>query len=141
MKKLTPVLLLALVLTACQKPTPSVTAATVGSSVRAQAVCWSAESTTPIGSDCSLNPSLVRNLSVTPGEFVGFSVDKEIAESGWVVVVNGSRVTNSLLKTRYYRFNTAENSFSNGPLEVEVYAITPDSKARGVWAFTLAPRS
>lgn len=140
MKKLTPVLLVALLLTGCQKPTPAVTVATVGKSERTQAICWSAEASTPIGSDCSLNSSLIGNLSVTPGEFVGFSVDKEIAESGWVVVVNGARVTDAVLVSRYFRFSTAENSFAKGPLEVEIYALTTDNKPRGVWAFTLAGR-
>jgi hypothetical protein len=40
----------------------------------------------------------------------------------------------------YYRFATFENSFAQGPLEVEVYALTADDKARGVWAFTLTAR-
>lgn len=75
-------------------------------------------------------------MKVIPGEFVGFSVDKEIAESGWVVFVNGSQVTQRL-ESKYFRFDTAENSFSKGPLEIEIYALTEDQKARGVWGFTL----
>lgn len=140
MKKLTPILLLAaLALTACEKPMPAVTAATVGGSERTTAICWSHDAKVPVSSDCQMDQSLIKSMKVTPGEFVGFSVDKEIAESGWVVFVNGSQVT-SKLNSKYFRFNTAENSFSKGPLEVEIYALTQDQKARGVWGFTLSAK-
>ena len=57
-----------------------------------------------------------------------------------MVSINGQRATQGVLYKRYYRFNTGENSFANGPLEVEVYAVTKENKARGVWAFTLRAR-
>lgn len=140
MKKLTPVLLLAAVLlSACEKPTPAVTAATIGNSERTTAICWSDDAKVPVGSDCKINQSLIKSMEVIPGEFVGFSVDKEIAESGWVVFVNGSQVTQRL-ESKYFRFDTAENSFSKGPLEVEIYALTSEQKARGVWGFTLTSK-
>lgn len=140
MRKLLGLLLVLPLLAACQQPVPSVTAATVGDSARAHAICWSRTASTPIGDECRLDAALVKTLQVTPGEFVGFSVDKEVAESGWIVSINGQRATQGVLTTKYYRFNTGENSFTNGPLEVEVYAVTSDNKARGVWAFTLNPR-
>lgn len=136
MRKLLAVMAVAL-LSGCQAPSPTVTAATIGASAQAQAICWSSTASTPIGEECRLDASLVRTLTVTPGEFVGFSVDKKIAESGWVISINGQRATQGILRTPYYRFTTGENTFANGPLEVEVYALTADNKARGVWAFTL----
>lgn len=137
MRKLLAVVLLLPLLTACQQPTPTVTVATVGGSVRADAICWSPTPTTPVGNDCRLDSALVGRLKVTPGEFVGFSVDKQIARAGWVVVINGRRITQTVITKPYYRFVTFENSFADGPLEVEIYASTADDKARGVWAFTL----
>lgn len=137
MRKILPVLLLLPLLVACEKPTPTVTAASVGGSVRAEAICWSRTASTPIGEECRLDAALVRTLTVIPGEFVGISVDKEIAEGGWVVSVNGRQVTPQVVRSPYFRFTTIESSFAGGPLEVEVYAVTTDGKARGVWAFTL----
>ena len=139
MKKLTLVVLAGLLLAGCEKPTPTVTAATVGSSERAKSICWSTKAEQAIGSDCSVNQALIKSLRVTPGEFVGFSVDPEIAESGWLVFANGTQVTQRLTK-KYYRFNTAENSFQNGPLQIEIYALTNNNRARGVWGFTLTEK-
>lgn len=140
MRKLLPILLVLPLLSACEKPVPTVTVASVGGSVRAEPICWSRTSATPIGEECRLDSTLVGSLEVTPGEFVGISVDKQVAESGWVVSVNGRRITESVVTKPYYRFDTFENSFASGPLEIEVYALTDDDKARGVWAFTLTDR-
>lgn len=135
MRKLLPVLLLLPLLTACEKPDPTVTAASVGTSVRAEAICWSNLDAVPEG--CTFERSFAPTLVVQPGEFVGFSVDKAIAKTGWWIRVNGEQVTPKVLTTPYYRFTTGENSFAAGPWVVEVIAITSDRKTRGIWAFTL----
>jgi hypothetical protein len=140
MRKAFVLLMILPILAGCEKPTPTVTAASVGTSVQADAICWSESATVPISDECRLDPSLIKNLTVIPGEFVGFSVDKKIAKSGWVVSINGQRATPGILNSLYYRFNTGENTFNNGPIEVEIYAVTSEAKARGVWAFTLSSR-
>lgn len=126
-------------LAACQQPVPAVTAATIGDSVRAEAICWSAQPSAPLGDQCRLDASLIKELAVVPGEFVGFSVDKEIAEAGWIVRINGQQVT-GVLTSRYHRFSTGENTFSRGDLEVEISALTPQNQGRGVWGFVLTSR-
>jgi hypothetical protein len=136
---LSPLLLIA-VLSGCEKPSPGVSVASVGGSVRMEALCWSESDSTPVGSDCVLDSARTPTLKIIPGEFIGVSVDGEIAESGWAIVVNGKRFTPELLKSRYYRFTTGETSFAQGPVEMQIYALTTDNKVRGLWALQVEGR-
>jgi hypothetical protein len=136
------------VLTACEQPAPGITAFSGTNSVRAEALCWAfdADSLAPdacardiiAGNELGGAPELPVNLN--PGTVVGISVDKAVAEDGWVPALGGQRLVNSPITETYYRF-TFPPTFPQAELPANGLGLQilsgPQTQLRGVWAVRL----
>ncbi|MET8574385.1 DUF2771 domain-containing protein [Streptomyces sp. NPDC005012] len=134
-----------LVLTACgDKPSPVATVTVGSDSVHSEASCFDhgkeikqEELTT-----CLQNQD-VRTLRVDQDETVRFGVDPEIAESRWVILMNGRPLVEDSGRT--YRTIPASVFFSSqygaqgNSTTVAIQSLDPDDKAKttGLWTFKL----
>jgi hypothetical protein len=125
-------------LTGCDKPTPEVTAFSGRHSAQAQAVCWNPEPARVSAGDCQVVGSKAPTIEVVPGSTVGISVDKEIADSGWIPAIGNQRLTPGTLSDTYYRLALSESDLRNSPLELRIFAVAgSESQTRGLWLFEL----
>lgn len=117
---------------------PIVTVFTPGhGSVTVEAQCWKPEGKLTDAADCPVDAHLTGALEVEPGATIGISVDKDIAEKGWVPTVNGQQVAPQV-DDSYYRFALSETDFQKGALTLGVYASGDTaSVVRGLWTVTL----
>lgn len=134
-----------LVLTACgDKPSPVATVTVGSDSVHSEASCFDhgkeikqEELTT------CLQDQDVRTLRVDQDETVRFGVDPEIAESRWVILMNGRPLVED--SSRTYRTIPASVFFSSqygaqgNSTTVAIQSLDPDDKAKttGLWTFKL----
>jgi hypothetical protein len=134
-----------LVLTACgDKPSPVATVTVGSDSVHSEASCFDhgkeikqEELTT------CLQDQDVRTLRVDQDETVRFGVDPEIAESRWVILMNGRPLVEDSGRT--YRTIPASVFFSSqygaqgNSTTVAIQSLDPDDKAKttGLWTFKL----
>ncbi|MGW0927138.1 DUF2771 domain-containing protein [Streptomyces sp. NPDC002644] len=134
-----------LVLTACgDKPSPVATVTVGSDSVHSEASCFDhgkeikqEELTT------CLQDKDVRTLRVDQDETVRFGVDPEIAESRWVILMNGRPLVEDSGRT--YRTIPASVFFSSqygaqgNATTVAIQSLDPDDKAKttGLWTFRL----
>jgi hypothetical protein len=90
-----------LVLTACDKPTPVATITVGSSSVNDEAICYNDGDKLDAKSlaKCAKNTEGVKSITVGQDETVRFGVDPEIADTGWVILVNGRPFVNTTKKT------------------------------------------
>jgi hypothetical protein len=142
-----------LTLTACEKPAPSITAFSGTTSAHQEAICWSFESDRQAEtSDCAVDleaqepgevaRTLLEEIAIipaTPGETVGISVDPVVAESGWLVTLNGRPLTREPVTEKYFRFTMAPQPLRGGDAQLVVQALTDDgAEVRGSWIFGLS---
>lgn len=142
-----------LVLTACERPAPSVTLFSGDVSARAEAVCWTFDGSPVIGSaDCtqddlvaSVQSGALATLPVTPGSTLGISVDSEVADAGWfpAIIVDGQpqQLVNSVITDRYWRFTFPDGLRGQFPaggyiLQITAAGATSGSE-RGLWFISL----
>jgi hypothetical protein len=142
-----------LTLTACEKPAPSITVFSGTTSAHREAICWSFESDRAVESgDCSVDletqepgevaETLLEEIAVipaTPGETVGISVDPVLAESGWLVTINGRPLTREPVTEKYFRFTMPPQPLRSGDAQLVVQALTDDgAQVRGSWIFGIS---
>ncbi|MFJ8083460.1 hypothetical protein RKD23_004189 [Streptomyces sp. SAI-170] len=130
-----------LVLTACDKPTPVSTVTVGSSSVNAEAVCYNDGDKLDAKSlgKCAKNTDDIESIEVGQDETVRFGVDPEIADEGWVVLVNGRQFTDASKKT--YR-TIPSSAFFNAQYGTEgdtnTVSIQEGEKGvKGLWSFKL----
>ncbi|MEU2899095.1 DUF2771 domain-containing protein [Streptomyces sp. NPDC006967] len=90
-----------LVLAACDKPTPIATVTVGSDSVSSEATCGG-EGDALKAADLTkcLQDKGIDEISVDPDETVRFGVDPEIADKGWIILMNGQPLlSESLTKT------------------------------------------
>ena len=141
-----------LALAACEKPAPSATVFSGTTSAHREAICWSFDAAKAVEKgDCSIDleaqpadelaTTLLDEIAVipaAPGETVGISVDPAVAETGWLVSINGAVLTRSPLTETYFRFTMPPRPLRNGDAQLVVQAVTEGGdQIRGSWIFGL----
>jgi methionine-rich copper-binding protein CopC len=137
-------------LAACEKPAPGATVFSGTTSAHREAVCWAPEANEAfVEADCSIslqsseefNQRLLDKVAIvatTPGETVGISVDPAVAESGWLVSINGRALTREPISEEYFRFTMPPQPLRKGDAQLVIQALTDDGEAiRGSWIFGL----
>ncbi|MFE5333722.1 DUF2771 domain-containing protein [Embleya sp. NPDC056575] len=137
----------ALALTGCNldKPTPIVTMVSGTTSVHSEAECYKDDGSIDEKKvdGCLNKTDGLTKLSVSEGGGFSIGVDKELADDGWVLLVDGKPQTQSPIKTTYYsglRLSYGTPEKESEPLLVQV--VQPDGKQgyRGVWSFKVAKK-
>ena len=133
-------------LAGCEKPAPRVTVFSGTESRNIEAACWNEQDAKAEG---SCLPRSGQSLPITPGNTIGVSVDRDIAEAGWVIQINDQSLVREPIEDSYYRFTLQEQDFaalaqqdpaSGGQALLRVSALTDSGgqpQARGVWAVRL----
>ncbi|MCU1674232.1 MAG: hypothetical protein JWN77_2345 [Frankiales bacterium] len=135
-------------LTGCQQPTPLVSMVSSGSTVHTDATIYCFEGQSAQQQNCrTAEDTAPTVLEVKPGQQVGIDVAKELAESGWVVVLPGddqdpaNDQASGKQDSHYFAFTP---QFESGPLKVEVRMLD-DGKTNaptvGNWQFVLVPKT
>jgi len=138
-------------LTACEKPAPIVTVVNEGRSVYAEAATWCFEGQS--GDECASRGSGTNRLEVLAGT-LGVDVDKELADSRWIVtLVDAASPEQPLVnsgvreESHYYSFTLPELP-PQTRLVLTVRALAEgevtegsEPEARGTWQFELVTRS
>ena len=140
-------------LTACERPTPIVTLYSGGTSLYDEAFSYcfpgqdpAKEPGTPGACrfDADRQPEV---LEVRPGDEVVVDVDREIADSGWYVVLQatvGGQPRSSRLATQQDHVTSFQPVFTQPPtIRVQVHKLEAprdDAKPVGVWQFTIVPK-
>jgi hypothetical protein len=125
-----------LFLTACQKPTPSVTLQSGSRSVHDEATAYIRDGKQTRGSTAA------KVLKVRAGALVGIDVDSTIAEHGWAVHITTpeasgtgtSTVDSPTLKGHHFSFNVGSDT-----TQVVISEIGEGATPTGLWFFTLQP--
>ena len=136
-----------LTLTGCTKPEPAVTIWSGSTSMNTDPVCWAGEAAALDPGDCAaeiLQGDGIDGATLfeaSAGNTVGFSVDPEIAEIGWNIVVEGAEgqsqpITPAPLTTTYYRFTFPSAGAEGLPLQI---VAGTDGQIRGIWSFRITP--
>jgi hypothetical protein len=93
-------------LSACEKPTPLVTATVNSDSVTTEAACYDDGKTLPTGeAKKCLGKESGPTVEVGPGDKLRLGVEPDTAESGWLLVVDGSPAVPDPIHKTYYTFN------------------------------------
>lgn len=137
-------------LTACERPAPIVTVVNEGRSVYAEASTWCFDGQT--GDQCATRGTGTPRLGVLAGT-LGVDVDKELADSRWIVTLVDAAQPDQQLVTsgvrtdsHYYSFELPElppktrlvltvRALADGPLGEGA-----QPEARGSWQFELVTR-
>ena len=140
-------------LTACEKPTPLVTIYSSGTSINDEALSYCFPGQDPArepGTEgaCRFDTEgrVAKVLEVRPGEEVLVDVDRELSESGWVVVLRGSQAgQQSRLATQQEEHVTRfQPDFTQSPvITVEIQKLegtAEDARPLGIWQFQIAPK-
>jgi hypothetical protein len=136
-----------LALSACEKPTPVATATVNGTSVSLEASCYNDGNTVPSGEVKScLSKKPEKSVKIGAGDKLRVGVDPEMAESGWLLFVNGQPALPSPVKKTYYSFpgeaffQQQSQTGGQGPAKktAQVSIVTTDgSSFKGVWHLKL----
>ena len=129
---------LLLTLTGCEKPTPGVTVASGSSSVHMESTTYCHEGQSAEAQNCVEHLDRLGVVKVKPGEQVMVDVDKDIAETGWVLVDADANARSSVQDEHYFSFTP---DFRNGPVvKLEIRSLdkpADDARVTGVWKFQL----
>lgn len=129
-------------LAGCEKPAPGISVFSGSDSVRASALCWSFDGQPLTADQCArdiisgTDLGDAPQLSVTAGNVVGISVDKAVAEEGWVPAISGQRLLNEPTKETYFRFTFPSGQLPANGLGLQVIA-GQDGDLHGVWTVRL----
>jgi outer membrane protein assembly factor BamE (lipoprotein component of BamABCDE complex) len=134
-------------LSACEKPTPLATVSVGTNSVSSEAACYNdgKKLSQEELRDC-IGESSAKKLTVHDGERIRVGVEPEIADSGWVMGVNGQGTMAEASKDTYRTFafdqvfapqQSAAGVTAPKKAQVTIVEVTKDGQARGVWQFTL----
>ncbi len=129
--------LAAVTLSSCAKADPLVTAFSGTRSDSVFPQCWGVAISGAItASSCPLDPTNIGHLVVHAGSTIGVNVTPAVAADGWTLEINNKPLVPSPLHTTYYRFAVDEQSLSQAPLQLTVYALRSNA-VRGVWLYSL----
>lgn len=93
-------------LSACEKPTPLVTATVNSESVTTEAACYDDGKTLPTGeAKKCLGEKAGTTVRVGAGDKLRLGVEPDTAESGWLLVVDGRPALPDPIHKTYYTFN------------------------------------
>jgi len=136
----------ALLLSACEKPSPGVSVFSGSTSSYREAVCWSFDGE-PLGPETcaqdivaqALEGEQVASLPVLPGDVIGISVDPKVADLGWYPVVGSQRLTQQPVFSTYYRF-TYPDLQPVPPDGVALQVVAGQgTETLGLWVFRIVP--
>jgi len=138
------VAVLALGLTACEKPNPGATVFSGTTSQFRQAACWAFDADSLDANSCAqdvvgaaASGAQTASIPVVPGQVIGISVDPVVADAGWSPRINGQNLVPSPITSTYFRFTFPEfQQVSEDGLIMEIVA-GKDEKTRGIWIFKL----
>lgn len=142
------VVLSAFALSACEKPTP-VAQITVGArTASTEAQCYNDGKDIPNDElESCVSESAEKSITVDAGEPVRIGVEPDIADSGWVLFVDGRLVTPQPSKHTYVSYNADQffNALSqpgqapapNAKAKVGIVEIDGDGDYKGAWSFDL----
>lgn len=126
-----------LTLTGCDKPSPTVTVFSGGSSTLAEAQCWS-RSDAPVNTAACSSEDRVGSIKVRANQTIGISVDSKIADKGWLVAIGQSQLVRAPITKTYFRFQLSSADLASGPLRLQIVAIDKTGKAPlGRWQFDI----
>lgn len=131
-----------LLLAGCEQPAPGITAFSGTDTVRTEALCWAFDADSLAPEDCARDIIVgtelggAPELPVSPGNVIGISVDKKVAEDGWVPSIGGQRLVSTPLTETYYRFTFPQTELPPDGLGLQVLS-GPQTQLRGVWAVRL----
>ena len=138
--------LLALGLTACDKPNPGASVFSGTTSQFQRASCWSFDGASIDATACAKDivggaagGASIPTIPVIPGQVIGISVDPVVADGGWQPQINSQSLTTSPITSTYFRFTYPE--FQAVPADGIVMQILAGQQgsATGVWFFRLVP--
>ncbi|NHC16206.1 hypothetical protein [Motilibacter deserti] len=125
-----------LLLTACEKPVPSVTLFAGSTSERAEASCWNHDDAAlpqdEVATCANAQGTLVE---VHSGDTISISVDKEVAEAGW-----RPPGVQEISHDTYYSLPLGQELTEEVPLDIVAYDESGE-QPRGVWRFRLSNKS
>lgn len=134
-------------LSACDKPTPMVTAAVNGDSVSTEAACYDDGKAIPEKEVRScLEKKAEETISVGTGDKLRIGVEPETADSGWLVLVDGKPALPDAVKKTYYSFpgeaffqqQSATGQPAGAKKSVQVSVVeTSGGDFKGIWHFHL----
>ncbi|NHC46893.1 hypothetical protein [Motilibacter aurantiacus] len=125
-----------LLLTACEKPVPSVTVYAGSSSQRAEATCWNHDEAALPADEvqrCATQEGTL--LEVHSGDVIGISVDKEVAEAGW-----RPPGAQEISHETYYSLPLGQELTEEVALDIVAFDESGE-QPRGVWRFRLTSAS
>jgi len=136
--------LLAVTLTACEKPKPEVTVTAGVSSAHGPALCW-AETGAISAQTCAegivtgalSNPD-TPTVKISPDETISISVDPKVAELGWYAAIGDQVLTTTAVYSTYYRFSLSRTEMQANGFNLQIIAQSTESGPRGIWVFKLA---
>lgn len=137
-----------LALSACEKPTPMVTATVGSDSVTSEAACYDDGKAIPDKEvRTCMGKSPEKTVTVGSGDKLRIGVDPEMAENGWLVLVDGKPAMSDAMKKTYYSFQGEaffqeqsmpgqQPSAPKKSVNLSVAEVT-DGKFTGIWHFTV----
>lgn len=136
-------------LSACEKPTPMATVTVGSDSVSTEAVCYNdGKKLTDQMLDGCQDKKAEKSIKVSRGDIMRLGVDPEIADPGWVLLVNGTPAISSPVKKTYrslsgdgfYPSEQGGQEQPPGPPEdAEIAIVEQNTKGDifGVWRVTV----
>ncbi len=134
-------------LSACDKPTPMVTATVGSDSVTTEAACYDDGKALPQAEvrKC-LSKKADKTVSVSTGDKLRLGVDPETGDHGWLVLVDGKPALPEPVKKTYYSLpgeaffqsQSAQGQPSAPKKSVQISIVeTSGGDFKGIWHFTL----
>ncbi|MEU6079314.1 hypothetical protein [Streptomyces sp. NPDC047108] len=139
-------------LSACEKPTPLATVTVGSNSATAEAACYSDKGISQKELQSCFSEKGGKKVTVHDGEKIRVGVDPEIAESGWVMVVNGQPTMAEASKDTYRSFDfdqifAAQQGQPGGAAaapktaKVAIIELKGGDEPKGLWQFNLSKAS
>jgi hypothetical protein len=133
-----------LVLSACDKPTPLATVTVGTDSVHTEAACYEdgkALSDAKVA-EC-VEMTAEKSIDMATGDTLRLGTDPEIADTGWVLYMNGAPAISDPFKKTYRSFTGIDlfASQTGGEaaqsVKLSIIEMDQDQKIKGVWNFEI----
>ncbi len=135
-----------LALSGCEKPSPLVTATVNSETVTAEAACHADEGSLP-GAEAKkcLGEKAEKTVEVGPGDKFRLGVEPDMAETGWLFIIDNRPVLPGTSKKTYYTFNgdslfqqQGQNGQATTKESVKATVVQmDDGEFKGVWHLKL----
>lgn len=133
-------------LTGCSKPTPIVSVVSGGTTAHTEATLYCFPGQTIAKRDCRTDTArLPTVIKVKPGSPIGIDVSRELARSGWVVVLPASgqgQAQSSGKQVTHYLSFVPQFSQQSPQVAIDVRMLDHGSETKptiGLWRFVLVP--